>query len=266
MLGHDWQPAMGTCVDDEWMPHTDREKWIMDVQPGDGSPPFRVEVPHPGAGEDFRSPNRGQVCKMFADVKKQKAKFDTSDPNLSWKAHRRAEQERVKNELNAPPGSPAMQFGATSYHLGASSYQVLNGADAAPVLNAILSGNPQERMAALRALREQRQAQRGGPSVPFQPAQSPPGAQAPFSGAPTPAPFGAGGPGAVPTPTPARFTADPQPASFGAPFLQDPVTSPTSASAVDLSERLNKLQTLHNQGLLSNAEFASQRQRILDSI
>jgi hypothetical protein len=259
MLGHDWQPAEGTVVDDDW--NASREKWIMDVRPIDGSAPFRAEVPHPGMDEDFRGPNRGQTVKLHADSKRQKAKFDTKDPQLSWKAHRQAERNRLQAELNAPPGSGALPFNA--FEVGATTFQVAAGVDAAPLLNAVLSGNPQDRIAALKALRDARHQQMGG--------QQPMGGQsgAPFTQPPQSAPpFGSADPGA---PSPARFAADPgpaafgagpQPASFGAPFAG----GPTAESGADLAGRIAKLQTLLDQGLINHAEFSTQRQRIIDSI
>ena len=246
MLGHDWEPAEGTCVDDEWVGHTDHRMWIMDVRPANGAPAFRTQVGHPGLGEDFKPPYIGHVCRMLVDVKKQKAKFDTSDPSLSWKAYRKMERQRVKDELNAPPGT-AVPGAAGSYQVGSTSYQVVSGADAAPLLNAFFSGHTQEGLAALRALKQQ--AQQGG--VPQMPT-------------PAPAPFGAD-PQAS---TPAPFGADPQapvPASFGSSFQSGP-QQVTSEPAADLAARLNKLQVLHDQGLLSLSEFTAQRQRIIDSI
>jgi Short C-terminal domain len=281
MLGHDWQPAEGTCVEADWETRGS-EKWIMDVRPLDGSAPFRLEVGHPGTGEDFRHPYSGQVCKMLVDVKKQKAKFDPSDPTLSRKAFRQMERDRLRAELNSAPGSGALP--AAGYHLGASTtYQVVGGADAAPLLNALLGGNSQEqRTAALRALHEARQnpdGLMGAFAAQVQAAQAQAqgmaaqaqGGQVPGGAVPAPAPFGAGP--ADPAPNVARFGGDPVPASFGGPVpasFGGPVPAsfggPTTESADDLSSRLAKLQALHSQGLLSKAEFQAQRQRILDSI
>jgi hypothetical protein len=180
MLGHDWQPAEGTCVDDNFGgAHVVREVWVMDVRPHNGAPPFRVQVAHPGSGEDFRGPYPGQVCRMLCDVKKQKAKFDHTDPTLSWKAHRLAEQQQLKAELDAPPGTaPVNAAGAGFPGLGAN-VQVLSGADAAPLLNAIFSGHAQDGIAALRAMKQAQQHQPGvNPQAPFTPQE------------PTPAPTG----------------------------------------------------------------------------
>ena len=174
MVGHDWQPAEGPCVDDNvGGDHIVREVWVMDVRPANGAPPFRVQVTHPGAGEDFRGPNAGQVCRMFCDVKKQKAKFDHTDPTLSWKAHRLAEQQQLKAELSAPPGTGPGNAAGAGFPgfpgLGAN-VQVLSGADAAPLLDAIFSGHAQDGIAALRAMQQGQQGQ-----------QAPVGTPAPFT-------------------------------------------------------------------------------------
>jgi len=238
MLGHDWQPAEGTCVDDNFGGnHVVREVWVMDVRPANGAPPFRVEVAHPGAGEDFRGPYAGQVCRMLCDVKKQKAKFDHTDPTLSWKAHRQAEQQRLKAELNAPPGTRPGSAGPSAFPGFGANVQMVSGADAAPLLNAFFSGHAQEGIAALRAMQQAQRQQPGvDPQAPFT-AQASYSAQTSNS---TQAPFGA-------------------PAPFAA---QEPAAAPTG----DPSERLARLQALHDQGLVSLAEYTAQRQRILDSL
>jgi hypothetical protein len=252
MLGHDWQPAEGTCVDDNFGgEHVIRERWVMDVRPANGAPPFRVEVDHPGAGEDFRGPDVGQVCRMLCDVKKQKAKFDHTDPTLSWKAHRRAEQQRLRAELNAAPGTAGVFPGIAGFPgLGGGNVQVLSGADAAPLLDAIFSGHAQEGIAALRAMKQAQQHQQPGvvPQAPFS-APPAPSAQAPFAAQPPyadQAPFSAQAPFGAPAPFAAQ--------------------EPAAAPAGDLAERLARLQALHDQGLVSLSEYTTQRQRIIESL
>lgn len=233
MLGHDWQPAEGTCVDDNFGgDHVVREVWVMDVRPANGAPPFRVEVAHPGSGEDFRGPHAGQVCRMLCDVKKKKAKFDHTDPTLSWKAHRLAEQQQLQAELSAPPGTAPGNAGAAGFPGLGANVQVLSGADAAPLLDAIFSGHAQEGIAALIKQAKQQHQPGVDPQAPFT-------AQTSYA---TQAPFGA----------PAPFTA------------QEPTS--TDAQSGDPSERLVKLQALYDQGLLTLSEYTTQRQRIIESL
>jgi hypothetical protein len=90
MFGHDWQPATGTVIDIR-VKHpnseNDTRSWLMEIRCGDAEP-FRVEVGYPGFHEDFRGPGPGEIIRMKADLKHQDAKWDLSDPTLSWKADR----------------------------------------------------------------------------------------------------------------------------------------------------------------------------------
>ena len=276
MLGHNWEPAEGTCIDYRWK--GEHEVWLMEVRP-QNDPAFRVEVGHPGMGSDFKGPYAGQACRMEVDVKKQKAKFDTTDPTLSHKAHRAAEQARYAAELTAAPGSaPAGQnlvlgglLGGlmakmTEAGAGSASYQVVSGADAAPMLNAILSGDPQERLAAIRALKHAQHEQ----------LQHPGGTPAPFTdpgtgvgaGMGTAAPFSGGS--AAPFSEPAAPFSGGSAAPFSgsaAPFSgSNAPFGEAEAPSADPTERLARLQALHDQGLVSLAEYTAQRQRIIESL
>jgi hypothetical protein len=42
------------------------------------------------------SPGTGQVVKLEFDTKNKKARFDSSDPNLSWKTDRQAAGNRSR--------------------------------------------------------------------------------------------------------------------------------------------------------------------------
>lgn len=67
----------------------------MEVRPTGGEP-SRVEVePHRWTG-NFMSPGTGQVVKLEFDTKNKKARFDSSDPNLSWKTDRQAAGNRSR--------------------------------------------------------------------------------------------------------------------------------------------------------------------------
>jgi hypothetical protein len=106
MIGHHWEPAEGTCIDILVKPHgnpgTDNRHWLMEIHCGDGES-FRVELGYPGLHGDFKGPQHGQTCRMEADVKHREAKWDLSDPALSWKAAHQHEADRFKQELNAKP-------------------------------------------------------------------------------------------------------------------------------------------------------------------
>lgn len=142
MLGHEWQPAQGLCIEEAWAGSDGlKHVWIMEVHPSDGSPAFRVELGHV-MHEDFIGPNTGQTCMMLCDVKNRHAKFDTSDPSMSRKARRRAEEQRLKDELNAPPGStsPNSAFpGASGIGAGLTDYRQASSADIVSHFSTLLS-------------------------------------------------------------------------------------------------------------------------------
>ena len=101
-----WEPAEGTVVDRRQKGNSQSNlsadlHFLVEVRPTDGEP-FRVELGMPGLTGDFIPPSVGQVVKMEVDVKKQKAKIDTSDPAVSAKAQRKAGKDRFAEELDPP--------------------------------------------------------------------------------------------------------------------------------------------------------------------
>jgi hypothetical protein len=104
MLGHDWQPAAGTVVDIR-VKHpnseNDSRSWLVEVRCGDAEP-FRVELGYPGFHEDFKGPGLGETVQVKADLKRKDAKWDLSDPALSWKADRSRQAAQFKAEKERP--------------------------------------------------------------------------------------------------------------------------------------------------------------------
>ena len=104
MFGHDWQPAAGTVVDIR-VKHpnseNDSRSWLMEVRCGDAEP-FRVELGYPGFHEDFKGPGLGETVQVKADLKRKDAKWDLSDPALSWKADRSRQEAEFKAEKERP--------------------------------------------------------------------------------------------------------------------------------------------------------------------
>jgi hypothetical protein len=102
VLGHHWESAEGICIDIRTKGNADsgikNRRWLMEIRCGNAEP-FRVELGASGLGEDFKGPERGETCRMGCDVKRQKAKWDISDPALSWKADRYARAARLEAEL-----------------------------------------------------------------------------------------------------------------------------------------------------------------------
>jgi hypothetical protein len=114
----------------------------------------------PNLALDFREPVVGDVVRVLIDPKSGKVKFDKSDPRISLKAARAQEQARFAEAAAGRPGtvaaSPAPDHSGTTpsiTHL--EGVRVINAADAAPVLQAFLSGDPQAGDRAISELRQQ---------------------------------------------------------------------------------------------------------------
>ena len=117
MLGHKWESAEGTIVAVHYSEAgnaaktVNMVKYLVDVRPDSGAKPFRTEVEPPSLMPSFKFPHEGQVCRMQADLGRQKARFDRDDPSLSKKTdERQANQsyEALKREgPSAPPPSPS---------------------------------------------------------------------------------------------------------------------------------------------------------------
>jgi len=104
-----WEPAEGAVIDRRQKGNSQDNMsanlhFVVEVRPTDGQP-FRVELGMPGLFGDFIPPSPGQVVRMEVDVAKQKARFDTSDPDVSAKARRKAGKDRFAEELETPPGA-----------------------------------------------------------------------------------------------------------------------------------------------------------------
>jgi hypothetical protein len=172
-------------------------EWLADVTPANGAP-FRTVLATPGLALDFREPGAGERVSVLIDRRKDITHFDKSDPRISLKAER-AEKDRLFAESSAGtvgssasirPGEVARPQSTTNVET-----QVVSAADAAPLLQAMLSGDPGAREQAIAELRAH----------------------------------------------------------------QPPATS-------DLGERLSQLESLKAAGALSDSEYQTQRQRIVDSI
>jgi hypothetical protein len=115
MFRRDWEPAEGTIIDR-------REKrggatgsdaslmrFLVEVRPPTGQS-FRLELGIPGFGANFRAPMVGDVVNVLSNPAHTKARFDTSDPRLSWKTERDAKKKQFDAELGEQgntPGDPS---------------------------------------------------------------------------------------------------------------------------------------------------------------
>jgi hypothetical protein len=103
MFRHNWEPAEGTIIDRrekrEGATGSDAslQRWLVEVKPQTGQP-FRVELGIPGWGSNFKGPMVGQVVQVLCNPAHTKARFDTSDPQLSYEAERQAQKKQWDEE------------------------------------------------------------------------------------------------------------------------------------------------------------------------
>jgi hypothetical protein len=110
MFGHDWEPASAKIVDVRdravRVENAPAQEYSADVTPDSGAPPFRALIEQPIMDQDFVQPWLGLVVRVHADVKRQKAKFDTSDPQLSYQAQKKHKDDSFEAGLEQAPGTP----------------------------------------------------------------------------------------------------------------------------------------------------------------
>ncbi|MGO9903997.1 MAG: SHOCT domain-containing protein [Solirubrobacteraceae bacterium] len=160
MFGHDWQPAQAKIVDKRLKSASGggvggTYEFVADVQPADG-PVFRATIQEPDIATDFWAPERGDVIKVLIDPKSHKVKFDKSDPKISYKAHRRAAQERFDAEARATPPSVGVDA-PTGVAAAAAADESI---DISELLRSAVQArqgarDPAERLAKLQALKDQ---------------------------------------------------------------------------------------------------------------
>jgi hypothetical protein len=165
MFGHkDLEPGEAVIVERHVKHHGNDGRntlfeWLADVTPANGVP-FRAVLATPGLALDFREPGPGDHVSVLIDRKKDITHFDKSDPRISLKAER-AEQDRSFAESSASSfGSPAPVAPDSAARPQNTTYvdtQVVSATDAAPFLQAILSGDSGAREQAISELRAQQQ-------------------------------------------------------------------------------------------------------------
>jgi hypothetical protein len=107
MFGHDWEPAQATIVATH-VKSTSGDgtvtihEFAADVVPASGVA-FRALIEEPTIATDFWPPRVGAVVKVHADVGRQKAKFDKSDPQISFKHYQQGRDAQFDALLTQPP-------------------------------------------------------------------------------------------------------------------------------------------------------------------
>jgi hypothetical protein len=112
MFGHDWVPATATIVAKKFKEGGERSgvwEYVADVTP-DGGSVFRTTLKQPPLMSHVVRLQEGEIVRVLADVKGERAKFERSDPRVSGKGRREEGGESSKasfdRALAEPPGSP----------------------------------------------------------------------------------------------------------------------------------------------------------------
>lgn len=96
-----WQKATGTVLA-RTIESTDSDgsmvtyDYAVEVRPADGTAAFRALLKDPRMLTDFLQPIVGKSVGVEFDTASGKARFDKSDPQLSFKAYERAQQDAVR--------------------------------------------------------------------------------------------------------------------------------------------------------------------------
>ena len=89
-------------------------KYAVEIHPAEGRSAFRAMLTDPRLLTDFLQPTVGKTVGVEFDEASGKARFDKSDPQLSFKAFQARQDAAVQAALHAPAQSPrAAQQGET---------------------------------------------------------------------------------------------------------------------------------------------------------
>jgi hypothetical protein len=110
-IGHKWEPATATIVSTREVRQgsdgrASAYEFVADVQPANAEA-FRSVIKEPmNASGYFLNPPVGHTVKVFWAPRDNHVKFDTSDPQLSFKPDRKKQKALEDADLAAAPGSP----------------------------------------------------------------------------------------------------------------------------------------------------------------
>ena len=105
MFGREnWEPAEGKIIEAQLKFNTvqsqgRRSNFIVEVRPLSGAATFRTELK--AHFENFADLYNGYIVKMECDVKRQKARWDMSDPQINYSLQEKAKKEREKERRAA---------------------------------------------------------------------------------------------------------------------------------------------------------------------
>lgn len=115
MFGRSWGPATATIVARKAKRTTDTSgtwEYVADIAPSAGAP-FRTTLKQPPLMSHVVRLNVGETVNVLADTDHRRAKFDRSDPRISGKGRKRAE-DTFDAALAQPPNSPPPRDSAGS--------------------------------------------------------------------------------------------------------------------------------------------------------
>ena len=107
MFGRNWEPATAKIVAKKFKESTETAgtyEYVADVTPSSGAP-FRTELKQPPLMSHVVRLQEGEVVPVLVDVRRQKAKFDRSDPKINGKGAKKAKDD-FEEVLAEPAGSP----------------------------------------------------------------------------------------------------------------------------------------------------------------
>ena len=112
MFGGSWEPATARIVAKKFKESGDRSgvwEYVADVTAASGEV-FRARLRQPPFMSHVVNLAEGAVVSVLADVRRQRAKFDRSDPRVSGKGGQggpcRSDKARFSEALRQPPQSP----------------------------------------------------------------------------------------------------------------------------------------------------------------
>ena len=107
MFGRDWQPATAKVVAKKFKESTETAgvyEYVADITPQAGAA-FRATLKQPRLMNHVVRLQEGDEVNALADVDRQKARFDRSDPRVNGKGAKRA-KDSFDEALDEPPGTP----------------------------------------------------------------------------------------------------------------------------------------------------------------
>ena len=108
MFGSKWEPATATIVAKKFHESSDTTgtwEYVADVTTASGAT-FRARLKQPMLMSHVVRLQVGAVVNVLADIKRQHAKFDKSDPQVSGADGHRANKDKFDEALRQPPGTP----------------------------------------------------------------------------------------------------------------------------------------------------------------